>query len=174
MTNDPTSEARPEGALPTTAGPGASLEVEYRDDVATLRLVPDSDDVDASARLLCAAVQHVRRRRHARRVLTAVDAAGPAGGTLLAALRSRVGTDVGEIALRRAGSTVMVTVELLPNRVPAWVPGVLRCDVSHPAPGTAAGGRILGSGTTGGVLPRHRPGQYGAPATSGGGPPHGG
>jgi hypothetical protein len=115
MPTDMTTEARiPETGRRPRATPGASLEVEYRDDAATLRLMPDPDDVDASARLLCAAVQHVRRRRHARRVHTAVDTAGPAGGLLLAALRSRVGIDVDEIVLRRAGSTVMVTAELLP------------------------------------------------------------
>jgi hypothetical protein len=108
----PTTLDRPDSA---TTGPddGATLEVEYTRDGAVLRVTSGPDDTDAGARLLCAAVAHVRRR-HARRAHTALDLSTPAGGAYLAALRSRVGTDVNAIAMRRAGSSVMVTLDLLP------------------------------------------------------------
>ncbi len=103
------------------AGAGASLEVEYVADDVTLRLTPDPDDVHAAARLLCAAVQHVRRRQ-ARRVHTAFDLTGPSGGALVAALQDRVGIDVEQIVMRRAGSSVMVTADLLPTPVDGAAP----------------------------------------------------
>jgi hypothetical protein len=97
---------------------GSAVEVQYLDGgEVNLRILaqPDRLDTEAGAELLARAVSHVRRRR-TRVVRTAVDASMPAAGAILDALRSRVGDDVGEIALRRAGASVMVTLHLLPVR----------------------------------------------------------
>jgi hypothetical protein len=106
-------DARTTAAPEDVAPHGATLDVEYAGAEATLRLVPDPDDVDAGVRLMCAAVSHVRRR-HTRRVHTAIDLTAPSGGALLEALWSREGIDVAGIAMRRAGSTALVTIDLLP------------------------------------------------------------
>jgi hypothetical protein len=70
-------------------------------------------DVHAGSRLLCGAVTH-ERARHARHVQTAVDGTEPSGGIHLEALRARIGTDVRSITMRRAGSSVMVDLHLMP------------------------------------------------------------
>jgi hypothetical protein len=118
---------------------GSAVEVRYLDgDEVALRILTQGDvHPDAGADLLVRAVSHVRRGR-TRVVRTAVDASGPSAGAMLDALRDRVGADVGEITLRRAGSSVMVTLHLLParpaRRVPPPVPGR---DVRTGAPGSA-------------------------------------
>jgi hypothetical protein len=99
---------------------GATVEVLYEgpDDA---RLLLTSDDAThgapAGARLLCRAV-HQARTRHTRRVRTVLDASAPAGAHYLAALRTRIGDDVAGIAMRRAGSSVLVTLDLMPPHRP--------------------------------------------------------
>ena len=95
---------------------GARALVRYGDDDAALVDLslerPDARP-GAVADLLCEAVRRarVRRTRHLR---TALDAGAPSCGVVLDALHGRVGRDVGSVSLRRAGSSVMVTVDLLP------------------------------------------------------------
>ena len=94
---------------------GAALELEVADGEATLRLATGPADVDvlAGAALLREAVGDARRR-HAGRVHTVLDCSTATGGVLLEALHARLGSDVERIALRRAGSSVLVTLTLRP------------------------------------------------------------
>jgi hypothetical protein len=86
-----------------------------RDHVSVHLVVSDQAvrDAHADSRLLCGAIAH-QRARHARHVQTAVHTAEPSGGIHLQALRARIGTDVRSITLRRAGSSVMVDLQLMP------------------------------------------------------------
>ncbi|MDT0167272.1 hypothetical protein Q9R32_17090 [Actinotalea sp. AC32] len=94
---------------------GATVEIQYVDDVALVQI--DSAATGASARragdLACAALREARRHR-ARYVRTALQMSRPSCAIVLDALRRRVGTDASDVELRRAGSSVMVTVPLLP------------------------------------------------------------
>jgi hypothetical protein len=97
-----------------------TVELQYGDpDDVLLQLTTDGADSDAArdagAGLLCTAVAQARAR-HTRRLRTVLDASSPSGSTYLEALRARVGDDVASIALRRAGSSVMVTLDLVPPR----------------------------------------------------------
>lgn len=69
---------------------------------------------DRAERILAAA-----RARQATHLTTSLSIAAPSCAHLLEALRSRVGTDVGRMQLRRAGSSVMVDLDLLPRPTPA-------------------------------------------------------
>ena len=96
-------------------GPG-DVRVQLTTDIQLADATrPDADrrTTAAAAGLLCAAVAQARRRR-ARVVRTVLDASAPSGAALLAALRAQVGTDIADIAMRRAGSSVLVTIDLLP------------------------------------------------------------
>jgi hypothetical protein len=96
--------------------PDGSVEIVRSDrDHVSVQLVSGSlvRDLFAGSRLLCHAVAD-QRAGHARHVQTAVDAAGPSGGIYLEALRARIGSDVRAITLRRAGSSVMVDLHLIP------------------------------------------------------------
>lgn len=116
----------------------STLAVEYTDHGgARLHLTTDPDDVESSARLLCAAVSHVRRR-HTRRVHTALELNAPSSATLLAALQAQVGVDIEDIAMRRAGSTAMVTLELPP------APALAATAHDLPAPRAGTGDRPPG------------------------------
>lgn len=66
----------------------------------------------AGARLLRDALGRARARR-VRHVYTALDPSVPASGVVLDALRADVGTAVEDIAMRRAGSTVLLDVVLV-------------------------------------------------------------
>jgi hypothetical protein len=66
-----------------------------------------------AGRLACEAV-HQARLRHAEHVEGALDASSPACGAILEALHRRIGSDVQSIAMRRAGSSVLVTLEMQP------------------------------------------------------------
>ncbi len=95
-------------------GPGAAVEVRYDGtEHADVRVTTRDDAGRSAGRLLCRAVRQARGRR-TRTVSTVVDASAPSGGALLEVLRGRVGDDVAGIAMRRAGSSVLVTLELLP------------------------------------------------------------
>ena len=74
-----------------------------------------------AARLACAAV-HEARLHHAGRIDGALDASRPACGAILEALHEQVGHDLDSIAMRRAGSTVIVTLETHPLLPVASVP----------------------------------------------------
>jgi hypothetical protein len=95
---------------------GAHVEMHHEDpETVLLDLWMESGGPSAAvgAGLMCAAVTRARAH-HARRVDAALDAVSPACGVVLEALRARIGTDVRGLGLRRAGSSVMVTVDLLP------------------------------------------------------------
>ena len=96
-------------------GREATVSMEYRD-ARALVSVWTGDRAGATveaARLACEAV-HQARVRHAHRVVVALEVATPACTVILEALRRREGNDVARIAMRRAGSTVMVTLDLRP------------------------------------------------------------
>lgn len=105
------------------------LQFSGRDDVV-LCLRTDGSVAGAleGARLACEAV-HQARLREAGRVETALDVSSRATGVVLEALRARRGNDLDGIAMRRAGSSVMVTLDLRPwptvARPPAAKPGTL-------------------------------------------------
>lgn len=67
-------------------------------------------DGDRAERLL-----QLARDRRATRLTTALSVTAPSSADMLTALRSRVGTEVGRIELRRAGASVMVDLDLLPR-----------------------------------------------------------
>ena len=96
--------------------PDGAVEIVRTDrDHVYVHLVPGLGirEVSAGSRLLCHAVTD-QRTRSARHVQTAVDAAAPSCGVHLEALRARVGIDVQSITMRRAGSSVMVDLRLIP------------------------------------------------------------
>ena len=93
-----------------------SVEILRSDrDHVRIQLLPEFavHDVLAGSRLLCDVVAY-QRARHARHVQTAVDGSAPSGGIYLEALRARIGTDVQSLTVRRAGSSVMVDLHLIP------------------------------------------------------------
>jgi hypothetical protein len=93
---------------------GTTVEVHYGDpDDVFLQVTTQASDAAAGAGLLCAAVTQARARR-TRQLRTVLDASSPACWTYLEALRTRVGEEVESIALRRAGSSVLVTLHLVP------------------------------------------------------------
>jgi hypothetical protein len=81
-----------------------------------------------AGRLACAAI-HEARLHHADRIDGALDASSPACGAILEALHGQIGDDLDSIVMRRAGSTVMVTLETHPMLAiatsPAPAPPVL-------------------------------------------------
>ena len=66
-----------------------------------------------AGRIACEAV-HEARLRNADRIDGALDASSPTCGAILEALHRQIGTDLASIATRRAGSSVMVTLEVQP------------------------------------------------------------
>jgi hypothetical protein len=126
-----------------------TVEVEYGDpDDVLLQVTSEGSDTDAhaGAGLLGTAVAQARSR-HTRRVRTVLDASSPACWTYLEALRARVGDDVATIALRRAGSSVLVTLDLMPPRA-SRVAG-------RPAAGVAPAGRPSPHPRTRTATPHH-------------------
>jgi hypothetical protein len=97
-------------------GRDAAVDISYCDPArADVRIWMDGEPGAApeAARLACEAV-HQARVRDALRVETALDVASPACGLILDALRRRRGNDLDGIRMRRAGSSVMVTLDLRP------------------------------------------------------------
>ncbi|WP_298460907.1 hypothetical protein [uncultured Cellulomonas sp.] len=120
---------------------GTAVQVVYGDpDDIRIELTGDPDRriATVAADLLCAAVAQARRR-NARQVRTVLDASAPSGAVYLAALRDRIGTDIADIAMRRAGSSVLVTLTLLPLPRVARTPVVPGAASAHAA--RRAGGR---------------------------------
>ncbi len=66
-----------------------------------------------AGRLACEAI-HQARLHHTDRVDGALDASTPACGAILEALHRQIGTDLDSIVTRRAGSSVMVTLQVHP------------------------------------------------------------
>jgi hypothetical protein len=95
---------------------GATVDVQYVDldharlTVDTARYGPDARE---AARLVCEAVCQVRAR-HVHHLETALEAAAPACCIILEALRDREGNDIEGMELRRAGSSVMVSLDVRP------------------------------------------------------------
>ena len=99
-----------------TSQDGAVEILRSDPDHVSVRLLvpgPGERDVLAASRLLCGAVAD-QRAHYARHVQTSVDGGAPSGGIYLQALRARIGTDVRSITMRRAGSSVMVDLHLMP------------------------------------------------------------
>jgi len=92
----------------------ARILIEYDDhgharlDVLAKRYGRGSAD---AGRLACEAV-HQARLRHAASIEGALDASSPLCGAILEALHREIGHDLESIAMRRAGSSVMVTLEM--------------------------------------------------------------
>lgn len=80
-----------------------------------------------AGRLACLAV-HQARLRHADRIEGALDASSPACGAILEALHRQIGDDLESIAMRRAGSSVMVTLRMHPAPTTTSTP-----NPGHPA-----------------------------------------
>ena len=94
----------------------ASVELDYGDlDHVHMRVLtaPLGPDAYAGAALVCEAITEARARR-ARHLHTTLDASAPACGIVLDALHARIGTEVRRLDLHRAGSSVLVEVDLLP------------------------------------------------------------
>lgn len=104
----------PAPAALTSEGAEVEMLAEGLDEV-TLLLRSDADGPGArrGAGLVCQAVARARAG-HAQRIRTALTASQPSCGIVLDALRARVGGDVDTMTLRRAGSTVLVTLDLAP------------------------------------------------------------
>lgn len=99
-----------------TRADGARLEIDYAaDGVAQVHITPAPAGPGAHrvGDLACAALREARSHR-ARSVRTALQLATPSSASVLDALQHRVGTEAAAVELRRAGSSVMVTVPLLP------------------------------------------------------------
>jgi hypothetical protein len=94
---------------------GTVLDVQYgpAEDEARLQLWMERSAARAGAGLVGEAV-HRARLHHARHVLMALDASLPSCGLVLDVLRGQMGGDVENLSMRRAGSSVMVDVELRP------------------------------------------------------------
>lgn len=91
-----------------------------------------------AGRLACEAI-HQARLRHADRVDGALDASSPTCGAILEALHREIGHDVASIAMRRAGSSVMVSVAMQPDSTgPAGV-GPSSLVPTQPGPASPAG-----------------------------------
>jgi hypothetical protein len=93
----------------------AALEVTHDGDadVLVLSTGPEAASVHAGAQLVRQAVAQARAS-HTRHVITRLEASTPGTGVLLAEVRAAVSPDVERVVLRRAGSTVVVDLELLP------------------------------------------------------------
>ena len=94
----------------------AHVVVEYDDsENVRLSLVADGYDSGAAdlAQLVCEAVYQARMR-HTPRVGVALHIASPACSVVIEALRRRTGNDIERLVMRRAGSSVMVTLVLRP------------------------------------------------------------
>jgi hypothetical protein len=102
-----------------------------------------------AARLACEAV-HQARVRDTRRLEVMLEVATPACGVILEALRRRRGNDLDGIELRRAGASVMVTLDVRP-----W-PVLRRTPIDH--------GALLPTQPTGSAPPVRGP-VIGTPAT---------
>ncbi|WP_146900988.1 hypothetical protein [Cellulomonas aerilata] len=93
---------------------GATVVVEYPDpDHARLTIESErfGDGAREAARLVCEAVHQVRERR-VHHVDTALEAAAPASGMVLEALRTTSVGDPDGMDLRRAGASVMVHLDV--------------------------------------------------------------
>lgn len=119
-------------------GRAATVTIDYYvPDLAVFSVQTDGRTAaPEAARLACEAV-HQARVRHIRRLETTLEVATIACGVILEALRRRRGNDLDRIELRRAGASVMVTLELRP-----W-PVLRRAPVDH--------GALLPTQPTGGV-----------------------
>jgi hypothetical protein len=95
---------------------GATVVVQYVDPDHA-RLTVDTDRYGPGARdaagLVCEAI-HEARARHVHHVDTALEAAAPACSVILDALRTRSGNDLDGMDLRRAGASVMVSIDVRP------------------------------------------------------------
>jgi len=102
-------------ASPGTPAARARLETE-RPGHAFLDLwsAPTADGDAAARDLVCTAVAEARRERLTR-LTTSLDGTRPVCGVVLAALHERVGTLVRDVACRRAGTSVLVEVGLVPE-----------------------------------------------------------
>lgn len=89
-----------------------------------------------AGRLVCEAI-HWARLRNADRVDGALDASSPACGAILDALHHRIGIDLESIAMRRAGSSVLVILRMHPPAT-TCAPGSVLLSVipSQPSPST--------------------------------------
>jgi hypothetical protein len=90
-------------------------------------------------RLVCQAV-HEARLRNEYHVEFALNASAPACGAILEALHAETGNDVESIEMRRAGSSVMVSLELTP------LPTAPRLPVADAPPHPLTPGRARRSG----------------------------
>ena len=114
----------------------ATVEVHYVDPdharlmVDTQRYGPGARE---AARLVCEAVYQARAR-HVHHVETALDAAAPACCIILEALRNRAGNDLESMELRRAGASVMVSLDVRPWPTTHFVPATERVDEVPTAP----------------------------------------
>ena len=99
---------------------GTTIVVEYRDDgharLDVMGKCYGGGSAEA-ARLACEAI-HQARLRHANRIEGALDASSPECGAILEALHREIGHDLTSIAMRRAGASVMVTLDTLPVPMP--------------------------------------------------------
>lgn len=94
----------------------SEVELDYADPDHVRMLVttqPVGPGAYAGAALVCEAVSQAREH-HARHLDATLDGSSPACGIVLDALHARIGYEVGGIAMHRAGSSVLVGVDLLP------------------------------------------------------------
>jgi hypothetical protein len=94
--------------------PGAMVVVQYVDpDHARLMIEADrfGQGGREAARLVCEALHDVRAHR-VHHVETALEAAAPASCIVLEALRSPSAGDIDGLDLRRAGASVMVSLDV--------------------------------------------------------------
>lgn len=96
---------------------GAVLHMAYDEHIGEaelqLQIERGAGPAHAGAALMCRGLARARARG-ARRAVAALEAATPACGIVLDALHTRVDRDVQRMHLHRAGSTVMVAVDLWP------------------------------------------------------------
>jgi hypothetical protein len=125
----------------------ATVVVQYVDldharlEVDTQRYGPGARE---AARLVCEAVYQARAR-HVHHVETALDAAAPACCIILEALRNRSGNDLEGMELRRAGASVMVSLDVRPWPSAPFEPAAERVDVVPTAPEHRGRRRAVGS-----------------------------
>jgi hypothetical protein len=97
-------------------GRAATVTIDYHaPDLAFFSVWTDGclDATVEAARLACEAV-HQARVRDTRRLEVVLEVATPVCGVILEALRRRRRNDLDRIELRRAGASVMVTLDLRP------------------------------------------------------------
>lgn len=103
------------GGLVLTDGPAHVTVAWEGAEQASMSVLADPGrrGAHAAASLACRALSTLRhlRRRH---VVTALDASTPAAGIVLSALHARVGAEVESLETHRAGSSVIVTIDLRP------------------------------------------------------------